>query len=160
MEILTIGHSNHPIEGFIALLRKHNVEVLADTRSKPFSARYPQFSKQVVSQLLGEAGIQYYFLGDKIGGRSSDPKLYDPEGNPNYDEMAQTPAYKEGIEALLELARGDQNVAIMCNEGDYQQCHRFLLVSRSLALLDVEVTHILRDGTLEESPAPQLALDV
>ena len=160
MEVLTVGHSDHSIEDFIALLRKHSVEALVDTRSEPFSARHPQFTKHVVSQLLGEAGIRYYFLGDKVGGRPADRTLYDEEGAPDYDKMAQTSAYKEGIESLLELARGDENVAIMCSEGDYKQCHRYLLVSRSLALLDVEVNHILRDGTLEENPAPQLAMDV
>jgi uncharacterized protein (DUF488 family) len=37
MEIYTIGHSNHTLENFTALLREHAIEVLVDVRSQPYS---------------------------------------------------------------------------------------------------------------------------
>jgi len=33
--VFTIGHSTHPIEAFVDLLRRHGVTALADVRSAP-----------------------------------------------------------------------------------------------------------------------------
>jgi uncharacterized protein (DUF488 family) len=158
MEILTIGHGDQPIESFIELLRQHRVEVLIDTRSKPYSTRNPQFGQRVLATFLDDAGIRYVFLGDKLGGKPRDVALYDAAGRPDYERIAAGDTYKRGIDMLLELARGDENVAIMCSESDFRECHRYKLVSRTLAIGGVEVQHIMRDGTLEPNPAPQLAL--
>ena len=37
--VKTIGHSNHPIERFVALLKAGGVERLVDVRSTPWSRR-------------------------------------------------------------------------------------------------------------------------
>ena len=107
---------------------------------------------------LEEAGVRYVFLGDKLGGRPKDLSLYGPAGKPDYDKMAKTPSYRAAIDTLIELACGDENVAIMCSETDYRECHRYKLIARSLALSGVQVWHVLRDGSLEAHPAPQMAL--
>jgi uncharacterized protein (DUF488 family) len=99
-------------------------------------------------------------LGDKLGGRPKDTSLYSAAGKPDYDLIAATATYRRGIELLKELARGDEVVAIMCSESDYQECHRYKLVSRSLAIDEVTVRHIMRDGSLEENPSPQLAFQL
>ena len=160
MEILTVGHGDQSIESFIDLLRKHRVEFLVDTRSMPYSSRNPQFGQRVLAKFLDDAGIQYVFLGDKLGGKPKDTSLYDDSGNPDYDKIAQSAAYTRGISELVELARGDENIAIMCSESDYHNCHRYKLISRTLAIDGVEVQHIMRDGSLEENPAPQLAFEI
>ena len=49
--LLTIGHSKHPIEKFLELLRQHGVEVLVDARSQPFSRFSPHFSRKARNQL-------------------------------------------------------------------------------------------------------------
>jgi len=46
LSVLTIGHSNHPIERFLGLLREHGVEVPVDARSQPYS----RFSTPVLAQ--------------------------------------------------------------------------------------------------------------
>ena len=158
MEILTVGHGDQAVEEFIALLRRYRVEVLVDTRSKPYSARNPQFSQRVLARFLDEAAIRYVFLGDKLGGKPLDAALHDGAGRPDYDKIAATDAYRQGISILQELARGEETVAIMCSESDYRECHRYKLISRTLAIAGVQVRHICRDGSLEENPAPQLAL--
>jgi uncharacterized protein (DUF488 family) len=158
MEILTIGHGDHPIERFIELLRMHRIELLIDTRSQPFSQRHPQFSQRTLAGVLDESGITYAFMGDTLGGRPKDPSLYGEGGKPDYAKMAEKPSFKRGIEELTQLASGDETVAILCSEGDYHECHRYKLVSRALALDGVEVRHILRDGSLEDNPAPQMSL--
>ncbi len=84
--------------------------------------------------------------------------LYDASGKPDYVKIAGTELYKQGIDALVKMAGGDETVAIMCSEGEYKECHRYKLIARSLAIEGVEVRHILKDGSLEENPEPQLAL--
>jgi uncharacterized protein (DUF488 family) len=158
MRILTVGHGNLTIERFQQLLLRHDARTLVDVRSAPYSGRFPQYSRSSLDALLAIAGIRYVFLGDKLGGRPRDQLLYDRDGNPDYDKIAGTKEYRAGIEALLQLAESDEVAAIMCSESDYRECHRFGLVSRTLALAGTEVKHILKDGSLDDNPAPQLAL--
>ena len=55
--IKTIGHSNHPIERFVALLKAGGVERLIDVRSTPWSRRFPQFGRERLAKSLAEASI-------------------------------------------------------------------------------------------------------
>ena len=48
MLILTVGHSNHPIEDFLDLLAAHHVEQLADVRTIPKSRHNPQFNREAL----------------------------------------------------------------------------------------------------------------
>lgn len=43
--VLTIGHSNHPLDGFLALLAQHKVKVLVDIRRFPGSRKHPHFNQ-------------------------------------------------------------------------------------------------------------------
>jgi len=40
----TIGHSNHPLEAFLALLERHRMEAVADVRSSPYFGYASQFN--------------------------------------------------------------------------------------------------------------------
>jgi uncharacterized protein (DUF488 family) len=109
---------------------------------------------------LKNAGIDYRFMGDTLGGRPDDPGLYDPgEERPDYERLEQTPTYQAGIDQLLELAQSQQAV-IMCSEGDHRHCHRHLLITQTLLGRDVRVIHIQPDGTTAEGGqiAQQLSL--
>jgi uncharacterized protein (DUF488 family) len=145
--IYTIGHSDHSIDAFVALLRQHEVVLLVDVRSRPYSRWAAQFNQTVLAQDLARYGIDYRFMGESLGGMPPDPALYDPgQRHPNYQRMAETPAYQHGIAELLGLARARQ-VAMMCSEGDYHQCHRHLLLSQTLLASGVSVLHIMPDGS-------------
>src|SRR5271156_6039754 len=69
--VFTIGHSNHPIEAFIALLRAHKIEALADVRSFPGSRRNPQFNQAALRESLKDAGITYHHMVSLGGKRES-----------------------------------------------------------------------------------------
>lgn len=146
--IYTIGHSNHPIERFLALLRQHGIDALADVRSTPYSRFNPQFRKETLQTSLAEAGIRYVFLGEELGARSKDPSCYDPAGRVSYTRLATTESFRRGLERLLTGMR-DHRIAIMCAERDPLECHRTILVSRELEKAGASVTHILADGALE-----------
>jgi len=146
--IYTIGHSNHPIDRFVALLQQHGIDAVADVRSTPYSRFNPQYRKERLQAALADAGIRYVFLGEELGARSKDPACYDESGRVSYVRLAATDLFRRGIERLLT---GMQNhrIAIMCAEREPLDCHRTILVARELEKAGVPVTHILKDGTLE-----------
>jgi uncharacterized protein (DUF488 family) len=76
MELFTIGHSNHSIDAFIALLQQHGITAVADVRSHPYSRFLPHFNQSALKAALLNAGIQYVFLGKELGARSADPSCY------------------------------------------------------------------------------------
>ena len=78
MTLYTIGHSDHSIPEFVGLLRQHGITLVADVRSQPYSRWTHQFNRETLAHDLAEAGIDYGFMGDALGGRPVDPTLYDP----------------------------------------------------------------------------------
>ena len=145
--VLTVGHSNHPLETFVSLLKQHRVTTLADVRSAPYSRFNPQFNRKALDAALQAHGIAYLFLGHALGGRPEDRSCYE-NGRVRYDRLAQTPLYREGIDRVIETAEVER-LALMCAEREPLDCHRTLLVGRSLAERNVAVAHILANGTLE-----------
>lgn len=145
--VLTIGHSNHPLDVFVALLQQHGVTTLADVRSAPYSRFNPHFNRKRLESALQAHGIAYLYLGHALGGRPDDPACYE-DGRVRYDWLAQTPLYREGLERVAEGARSER-IALMCAEREPLDCHRTLLVGRSLVERGMGVAHILADGALE-----------
>jgi len=146
--IYTVGHSSQSIEEFIAPLQRHAVEVVADVRSRPYSARFPHFSKQALSASLKAAGIGYVFLGRELGARRDEPDCY-VDGQASYEKIAKLPAFAAGIERLLDGAQR-YGVALMCAEQDPLTCHRTILVCHELRRHGLSIGHICRAGVLED----------
>lgn len=154
--IYSIGHSNHPIERFIALLRGAGVDAVLDVRSVPQSRHVPQFGRQRLEAALTAAGIGYVFLGDSLGGKPKDPALR-PDGVADYERMAATPVFKAGLERVA-VEGGERRVTLMCAEKAPLDCHRTVLISRHLATRGHAVVHILADGTQMPHAAIEEAL--
>jgi len=146
--IYTIGHSNHPAERFIELLRQHDIGAVADVRSLPFSRFNPQFNREKLASALRAAGIHYVFLGQELGARTKDPSLLDSDGRVSYAKLARSEPFQRGLERVIVGMR-EHRIALMCAERDPLQCHRTLLISPELERAGVPVTHILPDGRLE-----------
>ena len=72
-DLLTIGHSNLPADGFMTLIQDAGVTAIADVRSVPFSRRFPWFSGPALAARLQSADIAYLPFGDVLGGRPRDP---------------------------------------------------------------------------------------
>ncbi len=147
-QIFTVGHSNHSVEEFIALLEGHRVDVVVDVRSAPYSRYTPQFNHTLLAGVLAEAGIEYSFLGGELGGRPVDRSCYDADGRVNYERIAESEQFDDGMRRLLFTA--DENrVAVMCSEKEPLDCHRTLLIARALVERGFSVQHILADGSME-----------
>jgi uncharacterized protein (DUF488 family) len=153
--IWTIGHSNMSIERFLELLRAYEIVLLVDVRTAPYSRHWPQFSRDSLARSVQADGINYVFLGRELGGKPDDPTLRGPHGLPDYDAIAATPLYQEGIKRLTALAR-ERKTAFMCSEGDPAQCHRERLVARTLRTQGWQVRHILTDGTIQQEAQASL----
>ncbi len=145
--VYTIGHSNHPVEKLLDLLRAHRVTAVADVRSSPFSRYNPQFDRENLQVTLREAGIHYVFLGRELGARSEDPDCYEG-GRVVYGRLARTALFQQGLDWIRQgMAR--HRVSLLCAEKDPLTCHRTILVSREFVRDGIPVCHILEDGSVE-----------
>ncbi len=106
--VFTVGHSNHPLDRFIALLREHGVSAVADVRSVPFSRAQPQFNRSELSPSLKANEIGYVFLGRELGARSDDPSCYE-DGRVLYRRLARTELFKCGLRRVLRGSRASPN---------------------------------------------------
>ena len=145
--VLTIGHSTHALDAFIALLRRHYVTAVADVRSAPYSRFNPQFNRETFAKALGAEGIRYVYLGDELGGRTEDPECYE-DGRIRYDRVAATESFKDGLARVVDGA-AKYRIALMCAEKEPLHCHRTLLVARALDAQGADVAHIHAGGRLE-----------
>lgn len=138
----TLGHSNRSVDELVAVLTSAGINVVCDVRSHPFSRMAPQFNKDALKKSLNGARIRYLFLGKELGGRPTDPALYDKDGRASYSCMALNPMFGEGVERVLSgLAKG-YVPALLCSEKDPMQCHRALLIGRELERRGVRVVHL------------------
>jgi uncharacterized protein (DUF488 family) len=128
--LFTIGHSTHPIEEFIGLLKTHEIEKIADVRSIPKSRHTPQFNIDVLEKSLRDAGIRYTHIA-KLGGRRHTRKDSINTGWRNasfrgYADYMATPEFAEGLQELIRIA-SERRTAILCAEAVPWRCHRSLI---------------------------------
>lgn len=148
MRLLTVGHSNHSAEQFLALLAAHGVGVVADVRSWPRS-RYADWANvDQLPGLLRAAGVRYAFLGNELGGRPRDDSAYNAAGHVLYGRIASSDAFRQGLDRL-KRGLSEYRAAAMCSEENPEHCHRRLLIAKVLIEQGVEVDHIRGDGRLE-----------
>jgi uncharacterized protein (DUF488 family) len=130
--VWTIGHSTHPIDEFLALLRGHEIRVLADIRHYPTS-RWPQFKQEALRESLSKAGIEYIHIAELGGYRKG-----------GYPTFMKTEEFAHGIGRLVAVA-GTRHTAIMCAEAVFFRCHR-RYVADAITSRGGQVVHIFSDG--------------
>jgi uncharacterized protein (DUF488 family) len=155
-DLFSIGHSNIAAERFIGLLCHAGVNAIADVRSTPFSRRFPWFSGKNLAATLAQHGMAYLAYGEVLGGRPRDATLY-RDGVADYEAMARQRDFQVALDRLT--AEGAQRrVCLMCAEREPLDCHRCLLVARSLAERGLTIGHILYDGAVEPHAATERRL--
>ncbi|OHB59501.1 MAG: hypothetical protein A2167_01375 [Planctomycetes bacterium RBG_13_46_10] len=147
--LYTIGHSNHKIENFLSLLKTHSINCIVDVRSTPYSHYNTQFNREFLVKELRNANIEYIYLGNQLGARSSDTHHYN--GNTvNFEYLAKTEQFHIGLENLKDISSKYKS-ALMCAEKDPIECHRFILICRNLKNSGIHIKHILSDGSIENN---------
>jgi uncharacterized protein (DUF488 family) len=147
--LVSVGHSNQPIEHFLGLLRKFDVEAVADTRSQPYSRYSPQYDQGSLKEKLESAGIRYVYMGKELGGRPDGKEFYDVGGHVLYGKVAESDSFKNGLARLEAGMRQYRTLALLCSEENPSVCHRRLLITRVLAERGIEVYHLRGDGRME-----------
>lgn len=155
LTILTIGHSTHPFDEFVSILKAHDVAQIVDVRTIPKSRRVPQFNSESLASQLPPTGIGYVHL-KSLGGLRHAAKGSINTGWRNasfrgYADYMGTEEFRHGIARLLELA-GEKRTAIMCAEAVPWRCHRSLigdaLLVRGVRVEDIMSAKILREHAM------------
>ncbi len=153
--IYTIGHSTHPREEFLAILKTHAIELVADVRTIPKSRHNPQFNSEAMAMSLPENGIVYQHV-QKLGGlrhpRRDSPNMgWDNASFRGFADYMQTAGFEEGLESLIAIAQNKKTV-IMCAEALPWRCHRSLigdaLLVRGITVIDIMSSSSVKAHTL------------
>jgi len=155
----TIGHSTHPIDELIALLREHEIQQVADVRRFAGSRKNPQYNPDALAASLPAAGIDYVAC-PALGGRrkplpDSPHSAWRNEAFRGYADYMDTPEFREAAAQLAELARRERT-AIMCAEGVWWRCHRSM-ISDWFKVHGWTVMHIMGAGAAKEHPYTPVA---
>lgn len=145
--VFTIGHSTHPIDEFIGMLKAYDIETLVDIRTIPRSRHNPQYAKEVLAKSLKSGGITYRYMKGLGGLRHAKPD------SPNmgwrnasfrgYADYMQTDTFQEALQELIAVA-ATSRTAIMCAEAVPWRCHRSL-VGDALTVRDIPVIDIMTE---------------
>ena len=128
--IYTLGTSTRSGEEFIELLTGHGVEVVVDVRRFP-SSRFEHFCRKELARLLNEAGIDYVYMGEELGG-------YRRGGYQNFTTKSE---FQMGVKKLEEIAR-KRRATIVCAERFPWRCHR-RFIALELEKQGWQVNHVI-----------------
>lgn len=136
-KLYTIGHSTHPLQEFIAILRAHKITYIIDVRTIPKSRYVPWFNEKAFKASLHKEKIGYAHMS-KLGGLRRTNKNSVNTGWRNksfrgFADYMQTPEFFEGLKELNALIKKGDKIAIMCAEAVPWRCHRSLIADAEIA---------------------------
>jgi uncharacterized protein (DUF488 family) len=149
--IYTVGHSTHPLDYFLSMLKEYAVDCLVDVRTTPASKYNPQFNKEPLSNFLKAHKINYLHFPQEFGARHSDPDLLDESGKVDFEKVRKSWNFKQGVERLWSGTEKGHIIALMCSESDPFDCHRFSMITLALQKDGFQVQHIMKDKTLRST---------
>ena len=142
MSIYTIGYEGLDMNGFLALLRKGNVETVVDVRQLPLS-RKAGFSKKGLAETLKQHGFGYMHV----------PELGCPK--PVRDAYRDNPDWSRYTKGFLQYLGSQDDVvietaamalttncALLCFEADYNYCHRKMVADAISRVGGMPVVHL------------------
>ncbi len=86
----------------VGILKRNGIDHLVDVRSRPYGRKHA-FNKSKLESCLPEAGIEYRWAGEDLGG---------------FSEIAES-----DIKKLASWQNG-KNACLVCMEADPNACHR------------------------------------
>lgn len=118
----SVGHSDHTVETFFALLAREEVVTLVDVRRFPRS-HVVHFDKGHLVRTAKDHGVHYLHLAG-LGGKRSVP----------YPDHMRTTEWQRDLDRLRETAMAARHdgglAAFMCVERDPAACHRRFIADR------------------------------
>jgi uncharacterized protein (DUF488 family) len=119
LTVFTVGYADKTLSGVIALMSAHNITLLVDVRSIPFSHK-AEFNRPSLERALG---TRYSWDGARLGGLSG--------ARLPYQRNTRAEGYDEGLKSLVQRSKL-VNVLVMCMEKNPDQCHRKLWIAADL----------------------------
>jgi uncharacterized protein (DUF488 family) len=154
--IWTIGHSNHSLAAFLALLQAAGIRRLVDIRTVPRSRANPAYNLDALPAALAPDGIEHRHLAALGGLRArrrdlahSPNTLWRNDSFRNYADYALTEPFRDGLDELRRLG-AERPTAIMCAEALWWRCHR-RIVADYLIAAGGEVVHLRAGGGGEKA---------
>lgn len=149
MTIYTVGHSTHPIDQFIEILRAYSIRKLVDVRTIPRSAHNPQFEQRNLAPALAAAQIAYLHV-PALGGlrhttRESPNTGWRNKSFRGFADYMQTQEFQQAIDELIQMGKVAP-AAIMCAEAVPWRCHRSL-IGDALVIRNVQVKDIFTEAS-------------
>jgi len=149
IRLYTVGHSDHELPDFLALLARYELNAVVDVRSRPYSRLHSQYNRESLIETLKPLNIKYVFMGQELGARRSEPESY--QGNQaKYELIRRLPAFHAGL-ARIRKGVHSNRITLLCAESDPLSCHRAILICRELRSDPMEILHIREDGSLEST---------
>jgi uncharacterized protein (DUF488 family) len=134
--IWTVGHSNHPFEKFVGILKSHGIERVLDVRRFPVSRKWPQFDAENLAACLPGSGIDYVGMPELGGRRKARPDsphaAWRTDAFRGYADFMDSPEFLLLLEKTMALAI-ERRSALMCAEAMPWRCHRSILADAFLA---------------------------
>ena len=148
--VYTIGYSLfHTPEEMIDLLQTYGITCVVDVRSSPYSAYYADFNKEPLAAKLKQNNILYRNYAKEFGARQNDPKYTNEEGYLEFDRFTQSEAFLDGVGKLINGIELGYTFVLMCAEQDPIDCHRGIMIGKSLKELGFKVIHIVATSKTE-----------
>lgn len=148
--LTTVGHGTLDAARFTELLCGAGITALVDVRTAPGSRHNPDFRRAAMERWLPDAGVEYRWeqrLGGFRRGRADSPNLaLRHPAFRGYADHMQTDEFHTALAGVLQQA--STPTAVMCAESVWWRCHRRLIADAAALLHDVEVRHLMHDGTL------------
>jgi len=98
--VYSLGTSKRSSEEFLKVLKDYQIKLVIDVRRFPTS-RFDHFQQTNLVACLRQAGIDYFYLGDKLGG-------YRTGG---YQAFLKTADFTEGIQELETILKKPQGLS-------------------------------------------------
>ena len=144
-EIFTVGHGTRTLGELLEVLKNAEIDLLVDVRRFPGSRRHPHFARESLAATLPEAGVDYEWRGEAMGGRRNPvPEtpnvVWRVKAFRGYADHMFTEEFQSALKELEERAASTRQ-AVMCSETLWWRCHR-RLISDALVADGHQVTHL------------------
>ncbi|MBQ27941.1 MAG: hypothetical protein CMH81_07375 [Nitrospiraceae bacterium] len=124
--VYTAGYHGRSLEDFFDLLKKFDIQVLADIRANPFS-RNSVFSKKQLQSAITDIGIEYVHWGT-LGAPQEIRDAFKATQNKQAfgaSYSAHLHAHQATLQEISQLIRHKTH-CLMCLERDPLSCHRHI----------------------------------
>lgn len=146
--LYTIGYAGFSIDEFIATLKKHQINVIIDVRSSPYSEYYIDYNKECLENRLKTENIYYRNYAKEFGARQECRDYYNTNGYLDFEMFSKSPVFQAGVLKLCSSVQKGFTIALMCAEKRPIDCHRAILVARAFYEKGYEVIHICPEDIL------------